>query len=152
MGTLIAVDLKSESNLSRNISLNDINKNPANFSLSIMGEITVALPNSENISMNVNQTFDSRLSGYDSGRYSSSLNRSDIIAVEPAFKSYLAIDDFEAAFAGEKAVLPVMTSFYTQIRSFGSANPMATLKANASVCISYTYEPKTANEGDVDES
>jgi len=150
MGTLTGVDLKCVSNLSRDISLENMKNNSANFVLSLMGGIIVVLPNSENISMNVNQSIEGRLSGFDGGKdYSgnSGLNKSGIIAVEPAFKSYLAIDDFKAGFAGEKAVLPVMTSFSTEVRSSGSASSRLTLKANASVCIFYTYEPKTAKEG-----
>jgi hypothetical protein len=150
MGTLTGVDLKCVSNLSRGISQENMNNNSANFVVSIMGGLIVVLPNSENISMNVNQSFEGRLPGFDGGKdYSgiSGLNKSDIIAVEPAFKSYLAIDDFKAGFAGEKAVLPVMTSFSTLVRSSGSASSRVTLRADASVCIFYTYEPKDEKEG-----
>jgi len=153
MGTLTGVDLKCISNLSRDISLENMNNNSANFVLSLMGGVVVVLSNSENISLNVNQSFEGRLSGFDGGKdYSGSpsLNKSDIIAVEPAFKSYLAIDDFKASFAGEKAVLPVMTSFSTKVRSSGSASSRVTLKADAGVCVSYTYEPKTQKKVDVD--
>jgi len=152
MGTLTGVDLKSESNLSRDISLENMNNNSANFALFLMGGLMVELPNSENISQNVNQSFEGRLSNFDGSKdYSgpSGLNKSEVIAVEPAFKSYFAIDDFKASFAGEKAVLPVMTSFSTLVKSSGSASSRVTLKAGASVCITYTYETKIAKEGGV---
>lgn len=152
MGTLTGVDLKSESNLSRDISLENMNNNSANFALFLMGGLLIELPNSESISQNVNQSFEGRLSGFDGSKdYSapSGLNKSEVIAVEPAFKSYFAIDDFKASFVGEKAVLPVMTSFSTQVQSSGSASSRVTLKAGASVCITYTYEPKIAKEGGI---
>ena len=144
MGLLTGINLRSEINLSESISLENLNNNPANYSIALTGGLEITLPNSSNLSQNINQSSEGYLGGFDgSNDYSgpSGLNIIKDVPVEPVSESYSELADFIASSSGEKAVLPASASFSSLIKSNGSASSISNLMAGAHVCITYTYEP-----------
>jgi hypothetical protein len=150
MGTLTGVDLKSVSNLSLGIIMENRDLMPANYSVSIFSGFVVVLPNSDIISINVNHTTGGSLSGYDGkidNSGTSGLNSSVVVSSEPVLKSLSSIDDFIADSPGESISLPVNASIKSQRNVPGNSNSEISLMAGAQVCVSYTYKAKESNGG-----
>jgi hypothetical protein len=150
IGTLTGVDLKGVSNLSLGITMENKNQKPANYSVSILGGFMIVLPNSDNISINVNHSYEGELSGYDGNMdYSgaSGHNSNEVIAGEPVLRSYPSVDDFIAVSSGESITLPVNVTMYSLTDVPGNSNSDISLMAGVQVCISYTYKAKNSNVG-----
>lgn len=56
MGTLSAVDLSCEMNLSQELMIENENPEPTNFTLMLSGQLTLSLPSSESLSISFNRT------------------------------------------------------------------------------------------------
>ena len=150
MGTLTGVDLKSVLNLSQGISIENKNSRPSNYTISIFGGMIVLLPNSDNISININHSSSGNLSGFDGNVDSagpSGVSTNEVIATEPALKNYSAINDFIGSSPGEKIALPVRVYLSSRMQLPGSADSGISTNSGATVCISYIYNRKATQEG-----
>jgi hypothetical protein len=150
MGTLTGVDIKGVLNLSQATLVENMNNKPANFSLTISGGLLLELPGSENLTVNVNHSTKGNLSGFDGNMdYSgpSGANSTVEIPIDPALKSYFAIDEFLASSSGENITLPAGVHIISIMKAPGSSSAGVRMNAGAEVCISYTYNSITTKEG-----
>lgn len=143
LGTLRGVDLSCEMNLSQEIMIENQNPTPANYTLMLSGEMTVALPSSENLSISFNHSTTGNLSQYDGvSDYSGSSGIQSItpIPTEAATRSIADISDFLAHASDESIVLPVVVDASSQTMTSGRSNSGVFSRAGARVCVSYTYD------------
>lgn len=143
MGTLSGVDLSCEMNLSQEIMIENENPNPANFTIMLLGEMTVGLPSSESLSISFNRSTTGNLSQYDGiSDYSGSSGSKSItqIPTEAAIRSIADINDFLAHASNESIVLPVVVDASSQSMTSGRSNSGVFSIAGAKVCVSYTYD------------
>lgn len=150
LGTLRAVDLSCEMNLSQEIMIENENPNPVNYTLILAGELTVGLPSSDGLSISFNQSTAGNLSGYDGDTdYQGSSGSKSVIPIptEAATKSIADINDFLANAPDETIVLPVVVDASSQTKTSGRSNSGVFSKAGAKVCVSYTYDLKTEEGG-----
>jgi hypothetical protein len=151
MGTLKKVDLECMIDLSQGIELENKNPSPAKFKVSVLGELNVMLPSSQNVSIKVNHSSHGNVSGYDGAvdyEGPSGVNSSYSIPIDAEFKSISNLKDFLAGSHGENITLPVVTNIRPKLNLPGNARAEVTVKAGAKVCITYTYDVN-ANEGAV---
>lgn len=150
MGILREVELSCIMNLSQEIELENKNSKPGNFTLSISGALKTKSPSSENISININHSTEGNLSGYDGVmdyKGASGINSSERIPTEAVSWSISNIGDFLAGSPGESITFPVTVNITSMMKMPGSSRYGLTLKAGAQVCVSYTYDAKSINEG-----
>ena len=150
LGTLKAVDLTCEMNLSQEIMIENENPKPANFTLMLSGQLTVELPSSDGLSISFNQSTKGNLSEYDGvSDYAGSSGTKSVteIPTETATKSIENIEEFIADSPGESIVLPVVVDAQSQTKTSGRSNSGVLSKAGAKVCVSYTYDLKTEEGG-----
>ena len=143
LGTLRAVDLSCEMNLSQEVMIENENPNPVNYTLILAGELTVELPSSDGLSISFNQSTAGNLSGYDGDTdYQGSSGSKSVIPIptEAATKSIADINDFLANAPNETIVLPVVVDASSQTKTSGKSNSGVLSKAGAKVCVSYTYD------------
>ena len=150
LGTLRAVDLSCEMNLSQEVMIENENPNPVNYTLILAGELTVELPSSDGLSISFNQSTAGNLSGYDGDTdYQGSSGSKSVIPIptEAATKSIADINDFLANAPNETIVLPVVVDASSQTKTSGKSNSGVLSKAGAKVCVSYTYDLKSEEGG-----
>ncbi len=150
LGTLRAVDLSCEMNLSQEVMIENENPNPVNYTLILAGELTVELPSSDGLSISFNQSTAGNLSGYDGDTdYQGSSGSKSVIPIptEAATKSIADINDFLANAPNETIVLPVVVDASSQTKTSGKSNSGVLSKAGAKVCVSYTYDLKPEEGG-----
>lgn len=150
LGTLRAVDLSCEMNLSQEVMIENENPNPVNYTLILAGELTVELPSSDGLSISFNQSTAGNLSGYDGDTdYQGSSGSKSVIPIptEAATKSIADINDFLANAPNETIVLPVVVDASSQTKTSGKSNSGVLSKAGAKVCVSYTYDAKSGEGG-----
>ena len=150
LGTLRAVDLSCEMNLSQEVMIENENPNPMNYTLILAGELTVGLPSSDGLSISFNQSTAGNLSGYDGDTdYQGSSGSKSVIPIptEAATKSIADINDFLANAPNETIVLPVVVDASSQTKTSGKSNSGVLSKAGAKVCVSYTYDLKPEEGG-----
>lgn len=150
LGTLRAVDLSCEMNLSQEVMIENENPNPVNYTLILAGELTVELPSSDGLSISFNQSTAGNLSGYDGDTdYQGSSGSKSVIPIptEAATKSIADINDFLANAPDETIVLPVVVDASSQTKTSGKSNSGVLSKAGAKVCVSYTYDLKPEEGG-----
>ena len=150
LGTLRAVDLSCEMNLSQEVMIENENPNPVNYTLILAGELTVELPSSDGLSISFNQSTAGNLSGYDGDTdYQGSSGSKSVIPIptEAATKSIADINDFLANAPNETIVLPVVVDASSQTKTSGKSNSGVLSKAGAKVCVSYTYDLKPEDGG-----
>ncbi len=150
LGTLRAVDLSCEMNLSQEVMIENENPNPANYTLILAGELTVGLPSSDGLSISFNQSTEGNLSEYDGVMdYAGSSGSKSVIHIptEAAAKSIADISDFLADAPGESIVLPVVVDANSQTKTSGRSNSGVFSIAGAEVCVSYTYDTKLKEGG-----
>jgi hypothetical protein len=150
MGTLKEVEISCIMNLSQEIKLENQNSKPGNFTLTLWGGMNVDLPSNQSLSINVNHSSHSNISGYDgiidySG--SSGINSTEIIPTDVASMNISNIDDFLAVSPGENLTLPVNVHISSHAEVPGSVSYGVALNAGAQVCLAYTYDPKSIQEG-----
>jgi hypothetical protein len=145
MGTLRAVDLLCTMNLSQENMLENRNSQPANFTVSLYGTLTMQLPSSESVLIGINHSTEGNLSGYDNVTDyggTSGINSTESIPTEAASMSISNIGDFLAGAPGENITLPVKVNIASQTRTSGTFISAVVSKAGAEVCVSYTYDAK----------
>lgn len=150
LGTLRAVDLSCEMNLSQEVMIENENPNPVNYTLILAGELTVELPSSDGLSISFNQSTAGNLSGYDGDTdYQGSSGSKSVIPIptEAATKSIADINDFLANAPNETIVLPVVVDASSQTKTSGRSNSGVFSKAGAKVCVTYTYDLKSEEGG-----
>jgi len=150
MGTLSAVDLSCEMNLSQELMIENENPEPTNFTLMLSGQLTLSLPSSESLSISFNRTTGGNLSQYDGvSDYDGSSGTRSVtqIPTEAATKSIADISDFLASTPGESIVLPVVIDVSSQTKTSGKSNSGVISRAGAKVCVSYTYNAKSGEGG-----
>ena len=150
LGTLRAVDLSCEMNLSQEVMIENENPNPMNYTLILAGELTVGLPSSDGLSISFNQSTAGNLSGYDGDTdYQGSSGSKSVIPIptEAATKSIADINDFLANAPNETIVLPVVVDASSQTKTSGRSNSGVFSIAGAKVCVTYTYDLKSEEGG-----
>lgn len=150
LGTLRAVDLSCEMNLSQEVMIENENPNPVNYTLILAGELTVELPSSDGLSISFNQSTAGNLSGYDGDTdYQGSSGSKSVIPIptEAATKSIADINDFLANAPNETIVLPVVVDASSQTKTSGRSNSGVFSIAGAEVCVTYTYDLKSEEGG-----
>ena len=150
LGTLRAVDLSCEMNLSQEVMIENENPNPVNYTLILAGELTVELPSSDGLSISFNQSTAGNLSGYDGDTdYQGSSGSKSVIPIptEAATKSIADINDFLANAPNETIVLPVVVDASSQTKTSGRSNSGVFSIAGAKVCVTYTYDLKSEEGG-----
>ena len=150
LGTLTGVDLSCEMNLSQELMIENENPEPANFTLMLSGQLTLALPSSDSLSISFNRTTGGNLSQYDGlSDYSGSSGTKSItqIPTEAATGSISDISGFLANAPGESIVLPVVMDVSSQTKTSGKSNSGVLSRAGAKVCVSYAYNAKSGDGG-----
>lgn len=150
LGTLRAVDLSCEMNLSQNVMIENENLNPTNYSLILAGELTVGLPSSDGLSISFNRSTKGNLSEYDGVTdYAGPSGSKSVIHIptEAATKSIAEISDFLAKVPGDSAVLPVVVKVMSKTIMSGASKSGVLSRAGAKVCVSYTYDAKSEEGG-----
>lgn len=150
LGTLRAVDLSCEMNLSQEVMIENENPNPTNYTLILAGELMVGLPSSDGLSIRFNQSTAGNLSEYDGNTdYAGSSGIKSVIQIptEAATTSIADISDFLADASGESIVLPVVVDAISQTETSGRSNSGVFSIAGAEVCVSYTYDLKSEEGG-----
>lgn len=150
MGTLRAVDLFCKLNLSQEMTIENMNSEPANFTLNLSGALRVELPSSDNISISFNQENKGNLSGYDGVMdYAGSSGKKTVsgIPTQAASMSIADISDFLGSSPGESIVLPVSIDVSSRTKTTGTSSSGVLLSAGAKVCVSYTYDVKSGEGG-----
>jgi len=150
LGTLRAVDISCEMNLSQEVMIENENSEPVNFTLILAGELTVGLPSSDGLSISFNQSTNGNLSEYDGvSDYAGSSGTKFVthIPTEAATKSIEDIGEFQAEAPNQSMVLPVVVDVSSQSMMSGKSNSAVLSIAGAEVCVSYTYDAKSEEGG-----
>ena len=150
LGTLKAVDLSCEINLSQEVRMENENPKPTNFTLMLSGQLTLGLPSSDSLSVSFNRTTDGNLSQYDGVTdYAGSSGIQSIIPIptEAAAKSISDMEEFLAQAPGESIILPVVVDVSSQTKASGRSNSGVFSIAGAKVCVYYTYDAKSVEGG-----
>lgn len=150
LGTLRAVDLSCEMNLSQEVMMENENPKPTNFTLMLSGQLTLGLPSSDSLSISFNRTTGGNLSQYDGVvdyAGSSGIQSITPIPTEAATKSISDIEKFLAQAPGEGITLPVVVDVLSQTKASGRSNSGVFSIAGAKVCVYYTYDAKSVEGG-----
>lgn len=150
MGTLRAVDLSCEMNLSQELNIENMNSEATNYTLMLWGDLIVELPTSDNLTISFNHSTQGNLSGYDGVKdYAGPSGSKSIseIPTEAATRSIANISDFLAKSPGESIVLPVVVQASSRTKAGGTSISGVLSRAGAKVCVSYTYDLKSEEGG-----
>jgi len=143
MGTLRAVDLSCEMNLSQELNIENMNSEATNYTLILWGDLIVELPTSDNLTISFNHSTQGNLSVYDGIKdYAGPSGNKSIseIPTEAATRSIANINDFLAKSPGERIVLPVVVQVSSRTKAGGTSSSGVLSRAGAKVCVSYTYD------------
>jgi len=150
LGTLRAVDLSCEMNLSQEIMIENENPKPANFTVMLSGQLTVGLASSDGLSISFNQSTKGNLSEYDGiTDYAGASGTKSVthIPTEAATRSIEDIGEFLADAPNESIVLPVVVDANSQTETSGRSKTGVFSIAGAEVCVSYAYDLKSEEGG-----
>ena len=149
LGTLKSAELFCKPNLSQEITMENMDLLPAKFNISIIGTLTVELP-SQSLSVGFNHSNSGNLSEYDGSEdYSGTSGYSSVmdIPAEARSMSIQDLGDLVAGSAQETIILPVKAAVSFQMEQPIATRANITTLAGAQVCVSYTYDAKSDNEG-----
>lgn len=152
LGTLKAVDITCEMNLSQEIMIENENPTPSNYTLILAGELKVGLPSSDGLSISFNRSTAGNLSGYDGDTdYAGSSGIKSVVQIptETATTSIAEIEDFLANAPNESIVLPVVVDASSKTETSARSNTGVFSIAGAEVCVSYTYDLKSGEGGQI---
>ena len=152
MGELTAVDISCKMNLSQKITLENTNPLEGNFSMSFSGALTAELPSSQEISIPIDHIRKGNLSGYDGAvDYAgpSGINSTETVPTDAATLSISNLEDFLAGAPGESITLPVRVEISSLIKMPGNSMGGVISKAGAEICVFYTYEANSAEDGGI---
>jgi hypothetical protein len=150
IGTLNGVDINILFNLSQRIKVENSGGSDAMINSTTNSVLQLITPDSKEIDTNASLIINKTLGPFDGSNDfsgSSGINLTETARSAVTYSYPSVISDFVANGSGEMVQLEAMTNTTPMISVSGSTSSEVLTMADASVCVSYHYDPKSSPSG-----